>query len=235
MKILIIGGHGGIGNAILLLCQQRYPSAELHATYRQTRPQSQPDEVTWHQVDVSDESQVHKLSEQFTHIDWIINCVGFLHNKHQGPEKSLASVSSDFFSENIRRNTLPTLLLSKYFTPILKRSEAGKMAILSAKVGSIKDNRLGGWYSYRASKAALNMIVKTVSIEWQRTCRKATIIALHPGTTDTALSKPFQANVPTGKLFTPGDVARDLIAIIERSTPEHSGRFYSYSGEELPW
>ena len=189
MKILIIGGCGGIGSAILQRCQQRYPSAELHATYRHTKPQPQSSDVTWYQVDVSNESQVHKLSEQFTHIDWIINCVGFLHNKHQGPEKSLASVSSDFFSENIRRNTLPTLLLSQYFTPILKRSKAGKLAILSAKVGSINDNRLGGWYSYRASKAALNMIVKTVSIEWQRTCRKATILSLHPGTTDKNTTK----------------------------------------------
>ena len=85
MKILIIGGCGGIGSAILQRCQQRYPSAELHATYRHTKPQPQSSDVTWYQVDVSNESQVHKLSEQFTHIDWIINCVGFLHNKHQGP------------------------------------------------------------------------------------------------------------------------------------------------------
>ncbi|NVD07711.1 SDR family oxidoreductase [Vibrio sp. JPW-9-11-11] len=236
MKILIIGASGGIGAAILKHCQQRYPNAELHATYFTTPPPASNEmNPTWHQFDASCEADIKNLSQHFAQLDWVINCVGFLHNEEQGPEKNLNSVDANFFYHNISRNTLPTLLLAKHFSAPLKKSAAPKFASLSAKVGSISDNRLGGWYSYRASKAALNMLIKTISIEWHRTLRKGVILALHPGTTDTALSKPFQTNVPTGKLFTPGNVAQDLLAIIERSTPDDSGLFYSYSGEALPW
>lgn len=236
MKILIIGASGGIGGAILEHCQHRFPNAELHATYCSTPPKPVSSlNLVWHQLDASCETSVANLSQTFTDLDWVINCIGFLHDADKGPEKNLSSVDTHFFYQNINRNTLPTLLLAKYFSATLKKSKAPKLACLSAKVGSISDNRLGGWYSYRASKAALNMIVKTISIEWSRSLRKGVILALHPGTTDTQLSKPFQANVPPGKLFSPQKVAEDLVAIIERSTPDNSGRFYSYSGEELPW
>lgn len=122
-------------------------------------------------------------------------------------------------------NTLPSLLLAKYFTPKLKRSTAPKFATISAKVGSISDNQLGGWYSYRASKAALNMFLKTMSIEWQRMVKHGTVLSLHPGTTDTALSAPFQTNVPEGKLFTPERVAKDLLGLIEKHPRKIAGRF----------
>ena len=158
-----------------------------------------------------------------------------LHTQEKGPEKNLSSLDADFFQQTITVNTLPSLLLAKYFTPKLKCSTAPKFATISAKVGSISDNQLGGWYSYRASKAALNMFLKTMSIEWQRMVKHGTVLSLHPGTTDTALSAPFQTNVPEGKLFTPERVAKDLLGLLEKATPQDSGAFWAYDGTLLPW
>ncbi len=235
MKILIVGGNGGIGFAMLKESLTRYPDAQLHATYRRVKPHWYHERVVWHQADASNNEDVKSLSELFDDIDWVINCIGLLHTSNKGPEKNLAALDSVFFQQMITTNTLPTLLLAKYFTPKLKKTDKPKFAVISAKVGSISDNQLGGWYSYRASKAALNMFIKTMSIEWQRMLKNGVVLALHPGTTDTPLSEPFQGNVPQGKLFTPEKVAYDLIGLIASSTPQESGSFLTYSGERLPW
>ncbi|EMN7203746.1 SDR family oxidoreductase [Vibrio parahaemolyticus] len=235
MNILIVGGNGGIGLAMVKEALVRFPQAQIHATYRRTKSDYEHSALIWHQVDVTDETQVKNLSQAVNSIDWVINCVGMLHTSNKGPEKNLSMVDPDFFLQNIAVNTLPSMLLAKYFTPLLKRSGVPKFAVVSAKVGSISDNRLGGWYSYRASKAALNMFLKTMSIEWQRTLKNGVVLALHPGTTDTALSEPFQANVPEGKLFTPERVASDLMGLIEKAAPQDSGAFLTYDGERLPW
>ncbi|MEF1310618.1 SDR family oxidoreductase [Vibrio mytili] len=235
MKILIVGGNGGIGLAMVQEAVKRFPNADVHATYHTEKPAWQALRVAWHQLDASNESQVQLLSESIEDIDWVINCVGLLHTPEKGPEKNLGALDPDFFMRNITVNTLPSLLLAKYFTPQLKRRQAPKFAVISAKVGSIADNRLGGWYSYRVSKSALNMFLKTMSIEWQRTVKKGVVLAFHPGTTDTALSEPFQDNVPVGKLFTPQHVAEDLLGLLEKATPQDSGAFWAYDGEILPW
>ena len=117
----------------------------------------------------------------------------------------------------------------------LKRSPAGVFAAISAKVGSIEDNRLGGWYSYRCSKAALNMALKTLSIEWQRKCPAVCVVSLHPGTTDTALSKPFQSHVPAASLFSPEKTAGFLVDRLAALRAEDSGSFLAFDGEALPW
>ena len=235
MKILILSANGGIGNAIVGECLRRFPEATIIGTYRRSYSNVAYQDITWFKVNLSSENEVEQLSKEVGSVDWIINCTGFLHNEHRGPEKNIGSLSHDFFIENINRNTIPTLLLTKYFTKSLKQSSSPKVAVLSAKVGSIDDNQLGGWYSYRCAKAALNMLIKTVSIEWHRILPKAVIIALHPGTTNTSLSKPFQANVPPGKLFSTEKVASDLLNVIESSTVDSSGEFYNYAGERLPW
>lgn len=235
MRVLIVGASGGIGTALASECLSRYVDAEIHGTYFHSVTGYKDDQINWHQLDIREEESIKHFSEKFYQLDWLINCVGFLHNEHQGPEKNLNSVSSEFFLENIAINTLPTLLLAKYFSAQLKSSGAPKFVTLSAKVGSISDNRLGGWYSYRCSKAALNMLIKTISIEWKRSMPKATVLSLHPGTTDTDLSLPFQANVPKEKLFRPEKVAKDLIDIIESKSVDESGHFYDYSGKTLPW
>lgn len=233
--VLVIGGSGGIGKAAVKQLQTIQPTANIHTTFFNGKPDFSLENVTWHKVDITNESDVQQLASHFSSLDWVINCVGILHTTTHQPEKSLNTIDPEFFLKNMATNALPTLLLAKHFTSLLKRSPAGKLATISAKVGSINDNRLGGWYSYRSSKAALNMLIKSISIEWSRIAKRATILSLHPGTTDTPLSKPFQTNVPKGKLFDADDVARQLLSIIERSTPQESGRFFAYNGEELPW
>ncbi|MDH5934093.1 SDR family oxidoreductase [Vibrio splendidus] len=240
LHILVVGGSGGIGFAVvkhLLSELSRFDFLDVHvdATYHSQQPELENSRLNWHKVDATNEADIEQLSKQFEKLDWLINCVGMLHTSELGPEKNLSSIDPEFFLKNISVNTLPSLLLAKHFTPVLRTSDNPKFTVVSAKVGSISDNRLGGWYSYRSSKAALNMFIKTMSIEWQRTIKKGTVLALHPGTTDTALSKPFQTNVPEGKLFESSYVAHQLVDIIRTATPDNSGHFYAYDGEQLSW
>ncbi|MDT3275628.1 SDR family oxidoreductase [Shewanella sp. SP2S2-4] len=235
MKVLIVGGSGGIGQAIVKQVQETYPDATVHATYRHHLPNNRQSNIQWHQLDVTNEAEIKQLSEQLTELDWLINCVGILHTQDKGPEKSLQSLDIAFFQHNLTLNTLPSVMLAKHFCHALKQSDSARFAVISAKVGSITDNRLGGWYSYRASKAALNMFLKTLAIEWQRTMKHCVVLSLHPGTTDTPLSQPFQQSVPKGKLFTPEYVANCLLPIIANATPAQTGCFFAYDGTELPW
>ncbi|MCT7947596.1 SDR family oxidoreductase [Shewanella septentrionalis] len=235
MKVLIVGGSGGIGQAMVKQVQETYPDATVHATYRHHLPNDRQNNIQWHALDVTNEAEIKQLSEQLTELDWLINCVGILHTQDKGPEKSLQSLDIAFFQHNLTLNTLPSVMLAKHFCHALKQSDSAKFAVISAKVGSISDNRLGGWYSYRASKAALNMFLKTLSIEWQRSMKHCVVLSLHPGTTDTPLSQPFQQSVPKGKLFTPEYVANCLLPIIANATPVQTGCFFAYDGTELPW
>ena len=141
-------------------------------------------------------------------------------------------------------NCVPTLLLAKHAVPLFRESRLNQkisdastkiFATVSAKVGSIEDNRLGGWHSYRASKAALNMCLKNLSIEWQRQLPDVCVASLHPGTTDTPLSKPFQKNVPVNSLFDSSYTATRLIEILGSLSPEQTGGFWSWDGKQLPW
>ncbi|UJF18348.1 SDR family oxidoreductase [Vibrio sp. SS-MA-C1-2] len=241
MIILIVGGNGGIGKALLIALLQQFPLAQIHATYHSSNPDFNKSDlltletVIWYQLDVTKENQVQALSAQFERIDWIINCVGALHIYDRGPEKRITEATKDHFIHSMTINTLPTLLLANYFDKSLRLSKQAKFATISAKVGSITDNQLGGWYSYRASKAALNMLLKTLAIEWKKTNKNATVLSIHPGTTDTPLSKPFHKNIPAEKLFTPEKVAKDIIKLLLESTPELSGSFLAYDGEHLLW
>ncbi|MEI8595272.1 SDR family oxidoreductase [Photobacterium sp. Hal280] len=234
MNILITGGTGGIGHAMV---ERLSPldTVNVHALWHRTPPSELSSRVQWHRADLTDEKNVIELARQFDRVDWIINTAGKLHSETIQPEKNLQQFEATAFEEMIRVNTLPTLLLAKHFTNAFKRSPSPRLAVLSARVGSISDNRLGGWYSYRCAKAALNMAVKSISIEWQRTIPNSCVVALHPGTTDTPLSKPFQHNVPAGKLFPSHRVANDLIAIIESLTPAQSGQFLAYDGTVIDW
>ncbi len=239
MKVLVLGASGGIGSAMVNLLESTRPEWEVHGTYRRNAVPSARHNILWHPLDLTHEHEVETLAALIGQIDWIINTVGMLHNSDFTPEKRLTQTSSEQFMASMQANALPTLLIAKHFEPNLKKSERPRVVTVSARVGSIEDNRLGGWYSYRASKSALNMLIKTISIEWGRTFRKAAIFAFHPGTTDTSLSKPFQPNVPEGKLFTPAYVARCLLSQIEKSCLQSedsfNGKFVAYDGSEIPW
>ena len=151
------------------------------------------------------------------------------------PEKSLRHIQSKNLVTYFQVNTIGAVLWAKYLLPLLRKSERAVFAAVSAKVGSIGDNGLGGWYGYRASKSALNMLLKNVAIEWRRVAPKVIVTLLHPGTTDTDLSKPFQKNVPEGKLFPPEKTVNLLRAVIAKLTPEDTGEFFSWNGDRLPW
>jgi len=235
MNIVIIGGSGGIGMGLVKTILKNNKVCIVHATYRGSCPALNNSRLNWYQLDATKEEDFKSLSTELKKIDWIINCVGMLHTKEKGPEKAVRSIEPDFFLDNFRINTLPTLLIAKYFSRSLLGPTATVLAVVSAKVGSIQDNRLGGWYSYRASKAALNMAIKTLSLEWQHKVPNCCIAALHPGTTDTQLSAPFQSNVATKKLFSVDQTAILLLDVIDGLSSKNSGRFWNWDGKEIPW
>jgi NAD(P)-dependent dehydrogenase (short-subunit alcohol dehydrogenase family) len=151
-----------------------------------------------------------------------------------GPERSYRQLDGEAMGEAFRINTIGPALVAKHLLPLLPRNERAVFAALSARVGSIADNRLGGWHSYRASKAALNMLVRNFAIELSRTHKQASAVALHPGTVDTGLSQPFQANLPFGQLTSPAQAAKHLLNVIDGLTPADSGRAFDWKGEEIP-
>ncbi len=242
MNIIVCGGSGGIGKAIVHQCIKRFPGATVVATWNSSPPTNDSvlNSVRWSQVNLTSEQSVQSFSKQFDKVHWLINAAGVLHTEAtqgspQLPEKSIRQLDPDFFLRNIQVNTLPTLLLAKHFESVLKHDERAHFATISAKVGSIEDNRLGGWHSYRCSKSALNMALKNISIEWRRRLANVCVTALHPGTTDTDLSAPFQRNVPEGKLFTADYTAACLVELLSSLTAADSGKFLAYDGREIPW
>ena len=144
-------------------------------------------------------------------------------------------INSDNLLRYFQINSIGAILLAKHIMSLLRHKEDSIFANISAKVGSIGDNRLGGWYGYRASKAALNMFVKTISIEYSRRCPKTIVVALHPGTTDTRLSQPFQKNVPPEKLFSVERTVTQLLSVMSGLDISNSGEFFSWDGQNLPW
>ena len=244
LKIAIVGASGGIGAALLDLLADRDDVASIHASYFKSPASSSlgsvgnfgnSTEIIWSELDASDDASVQAWMASVGQIDWLINCVGMLHTQTKGPEKSIKHLDAEHFAMSMSVNCLPTMLLAKYASAALKGSQNGIFATVSARVGSIEDNKLGGWYSYRASKAALNMVLKCLSIEWQRTLKNVRVLSLHPGTTDSRLSKPFQNNVPEGSLFSPEKTATLLLEQLDSAKSHPSGRFIAYDGQEIPW
>ena len=166
-------------------------------------------------------------------LDKVIIASGILHDDDLQPEKTISSIDLDNFQKIFSVNAFAPALLLKVFFPIIRRNENALIGILSARVGSISDNRIGGWYAYRASKAALNMIIKTAAIELARKDKTAKLIGLHPGTVDTNLSKPFQGGTPKGKIFTPSQSINYLTKVIDSTTPQDTGKIFDWEGKEI--
>ncbi|MGR5076602.1 SDR family NAD(P)-dependent oxidoreductase [Photobacterium swingsii] len=243
MHILIIGGSGGIGSALIAHFRTLYPAATLYATYRTAIPttfkhkssQSLDTKLHWLALDVTSETEIKNLAEQLPQLNAIINTVGILYDDAHTPEKTVNECDLTFFQKNIQTNVTPSICIAKYFSRHLKASTPTFFIALSARIGSISDNNLGGWISYRTSKAALNMAMKTISIEWRYKLPHCCVVVFHPGTTDTSFSKPFQRNVPRDQLQTPQFVAQSLVHLLTKLTPKDSGNFYSYDGSNIPW
>ncbi|WP_070964060.1 SDR family NAD(P)-dependent oxidoreductase [Vibrio sonorensis] len=232
-NIIILGAHGGIGEALVKACLTRYSDCQIYGSFYRGAPSYEHKRLHWVPFNALDESAYLNLASQIEDVDWIINTIGILSSQTQGPEKSLSQFGAEFFNTNIQLNTVPTLFLAKHFTEHMQNSDSPKLVTLSARVGSISDNRLGGWYSYRCSKAALNMAIKTISVEWGRALPQGCILALHPGTVDTALSQKFLHSQKT--IFTPQQAANQLLDVIESKDARQSGRFYAYNGSTIPW
>lgn len=226
---VVIGASGGIGAAVAdaLEADSRYDKV-----VRFSRTGNSPVAV-----DLTSEASIEEaakwLKAQNISPSLVFVATGLLHDGEKGPEKSLRQLDPDWLMENYQVNAIGPALVAKYILPLMSRKEGGKFAALSARVGSISDNRLGGWYGYRASKAALNMMIRNLAIEWSRKNDRSIIVALHPGTVDTGLSVPFQGNVPPGKLFDPGRAARQLLAVLDALKPADSGKIFAWDGAEI--
>jgi NAD(P)-dependent dehydrogenase (short-subunit alcohol dehydrogenase family) len=193
------------------------------------------------ELDVASETSIREaaaaVAAEVPRLHLVVNCAGLLHDRRTGiaPEKRLADVQPDALMASFTVNAAGPLLVARHFEPLFAHRERAVFASISARVGSIGDNRLGGWYAYRGSKAAQNMFTRTLAIEWARSRRNVICVALHPGTTDTELSRPFQANVPPQKLFAVERTVAQLLAVIDRLTPADSGRFLAWDGTEIAW
>ena len=188
-------------------------------------------------ADLTDDQALAELAthlrEQHPILDLVINAAGLLHGDAIRPEKSVTQVRRAALEQVFALNAFAPILLAQALLPLL--TGACVFASLSARVGSIGDNRLGGWYAYRASKAAQNQLMKTFAIELARRNRQSCCLLLHPGTVNTALSAPFQVNVPAEKLFAPERAASQLLRIIAKVKPADSGRFIAWDGTDIPW
>jgi len=223
-RALILGASGGIGQAFVQALQANPRCGEVVGLHRRSEPRLDFDD----EVSIGTAAAELRASGKF-HL--IINAVGVLHTADFNPEKKLADLNYAQLEATFRVNTLGPALVLRHFSPLLD-SQHGVLAVISAKVGSIEDNRLGGWYSYRASKAALNMLLKTAAIEVKRSNPQAVLVSLHPGTVSTGLSKPFKGE-QIGRQ--PLLAVREMLQTLNRIVPDDSGRFVAYNGEKLPW
>lgn len=240
-NIAIFGASGAIGNA---LCQQlahTYPNATINAIARQVTKFSQPNIVS-HALDFDDETALALIIEQISQantLDCVIVAIGLLHQAGSiSPEKSLRDISAQQLHQYFHTNTVLPMLIAKYALPkltgfSLTGSSKSLFAVLSARVGSISDNRLGGWYGYRMAKASLHMGIKNLSIDIKRRNPNAIVVALHPGTVNSNLSKPFQKNVAEGKLFSPEFSAQQLLKVLDQLTTDNTGKIWAWDGQEI--
>jgi NAD(P)-dependent dehydrogenase (short-subunit alcohol dehydrogenase family) len=229
MQRYLIMGLGGIG---LTLAKQLAASGHEVIIAGRTKPALAG---KFHSLDIEQEESFSSLFDKTREatFDVIINTIGVLHDDGNGPEKSILQLNPEWFMHSMQVNCMSTLLALKHLSKWMPRQHELKFIAFSARVGSIDDNRLGGWISYRASKAALNMIIKTVSLEWKFKFPKATLVGYHPGTVDTNLSKPFQANHST--LFTKEQAVNYLLEFSQTLHPDMSGNIYDWKKERIPF
>lgn len=235
-NIAILGGSSAIGNAVTQLLSQHYPEAQIHC-FSRGFTDSQTGSIRTYKIDWQKEDSLKAAAEKATTdtpLDFVFVANGILCQEDIMPEKSLRDLSFHKFNKIFEVNTIIPAMIAKYFIPVLNKKSRSIFAVLSARVGSISDNRLGGWYAYRASKTALNMILKNAAIETARNNKQAIIVGLHPGTVDTNLSRPFQSNVPKEKLFTPEYSAQCLLSVLNDVTTHHTGKVFAWDGIEVP-
>jgi len=244
--VLVTGAANGIGLAMVQTLLARRADATIYAS---TRHLSQAADL---QALARSDARLQLLEFDLTRpaqllsalapvataggLDQVINTAGVLHDEAGlRPERRLADVDPHALMQSFSTNAIGALTLAQAVEPLLRKSVAPLFASLSARVGSIGDNRLGGWYSYRASKAALNMLIKTLSIEWSRGAHPITCVAVHPGTVRTDLSAPFVKDGEADGVFSPTESAGHLLDVLDSLGPAHTGNFYAWDGQPIPW
>jgi NAD(P)-dependent dehydrogenase (short-subunit alcohol dehydrogenase family) len=223
VKAIVIGASGGIGKALCEALESRGAKVS-----RLSRSEDG--------LDLEQQASLNAAASRLraeAPFQRIIVATGVLHEAQLAPERNLRDLEAGQLARSIAVNAIGPALVARYFLPLL--ADEGAFAALSARVGSISDNRLGGWYGYRASKAALNQLIRTAAIELARTKPNALCVTLHPGTVDTAMSKPFQRGVPPGKLFDRRFAAERLLDVLDRLRPEESGFCFDWAGERIPF
>lgn len=232
---VVAGASGGIGRALCETLAGRYPGIRLTRLAR--TPEDLPTLAAASRDIACDIGSEASIDAAVAEIDmqpppeqiWI--ATGWLHDGRHRPEKSWKELDADHMLHAYRINAVGPALLLKHLLPRLPRSQTTRIGVLSARVGSISDNRLGGWHSYRASKAALNMLIRNFAIELQLRKLPHIIVGLQPGTTDTALSAPFQRGLPAGQLQAPAFTAQHLVEVLESLLPTDSGGLFDFLGE----
>jgi NAD(P)-dependent dehydrogenase (short-subunit alcohol dehydrogenase family) len=226
----LVVGTGGIGRALLQALPGHAPSLRLWSAGRRDADL---------RVDLADPASLQQLGliakEQLTPLRLVICAAGLLHGPDLQPEKRLSQVDPVALQKSFAVNAWGPLLLAQALEGALPRDAPSHFASLSARVGSIGDNRLGGWYAYRGAKAAQNQLLRTLALEWRRRLPMACVTLLHPGTTATELSAPFRASVPSDRLFSPERAASHLLEVLERQNAETSGAFLAWDGQPIPW
>lgn len=230
-RAIVFGASGGVGAALVERLRASHDYVDVVTGARTG------DGCV--RFDLADESSIADAASvvgKAGPLDLVIVATGILHRDEAiGPEKSWRELDGVAMAEVFSVNAIGPALIAKHFLPLLNRDRRSVFAALSARVGSIDDNRLGGWHSYRASKAALNMLIKNFSIELAQRNNEAIAVALHPGTVNTTLSRPFQRNIPLEKLFTPERSAEELLNVIAKLTPGDSGGLFAWDGQRIPF
>ncbi|MDF2177779.1 SDR family NAD(P)-dependent oxidoreductase [Aliiglaciecola sp. CAU 1673] len=236
-NVLIIGASSAIAQAITKqLCQTDNCSIDLVSRRLIVHL---PGQVRSWQLQQQDDQAIGALCQQLAkegrRYDLVLCCSGILHGEQLKPERRLEDIQSSSLQQYFHVNSVLPALWLKHLLPLVKGNTAATCVFFSARVGSINDNRLGGWYGYRASKAALNMLIKTAQVEYARRAPNVRLVSYHPGTVDTPLSKPFQSNVPADKLFSSEQAAGYLLSVLG-ALPDKGAPFYlDWQGQTIPW
>ena len=225
---VIIGASGGIGAALADAIEEE---GTFDRVWRLAPLGRRCSRLTWRMKARSQAAAQRVASGPAPRL--IVVATGLLHEGDRGPDKSMRELDAEWLARAFAINAIGPALVAKHFLPLMARTGTPVFAALSARVGSISDNRLGGWYGYRASKAALNQLIRTLAIEQRRANDRTIVVGLHPGTVDTRLSKPFQGNVGPGKLFAPDRAAVQLLDVIDGLRPPDSGKLFAWDGSEI--
>lgn len=226
---MVVGATGGIGAAIADALDEEATHAKVWRFGRSLAGDAH--------LDLTDEAGIAAAAARVAAgppPSLIFVATGILGEGERGPEKALRDLDPDWLARVFAINTIGPALVAKHFLPLLPRTDTPVFAALSARVGSISDNRLGGWHGYRASKAALNMLIRNFAIDAARRNERSIVVGLHPGTVDTPLSQPFRGTVAPGKLFDPERAALQLLDVIEGLKPVDSGKCFAWDGVEIP-